>query len=850
MSDEINEENNNLKENLLDKENGNLHVIRSLKEEIYESYSMYAISTLNRSLPSLVDGMKIVQRRILYTMWSYNHRKTDKLSKSVGICGKTSTHFHPHGELSIYSAFVRLARDFVLLHPLVESQGNFGSVDGDEAAASRYTEGRLSAISHLLLEEIHEDTTEFQANYDATTLEPIYLVPQFPIILVNGSQGIAVGYSSNIPTHNLAEIIDATIMLIDNPQSTLMDLMNFIQGPDFATSGIVGSKSEIYKAYEKGEGMINIRGVTVFEGEDKIIITEIPYQIQKANLVAKIIDEVRKGNMEGVSSVRDESSSKIRVVIELKKKAQKDVIVNQLYNNTPLSISFKINLLALDMDGVPRVFPLKEILEEFIKFRHNTIVRKSSFKLRGSQERIHTLFGFVIALDNIQELLDKVTNSENIEELKNILMEKKWNSPSLYKHMLKNNPNAPIEFRFSENQVEDIFNLKLTKFTRMETNKVTEEIEKEIKNILEYRKIIDSFELRKTIIKDQLENIKKRFAVKRKTIVEEASYDFEDEDFIPKETVVITLSKDGFLKRVPLIAYREQKRGGKGSSGFNNNSNKEDYILQVIVTSSHDKLLIFTSKGKVYGFKAYQVPEGGKNTKGRFMLNCIDLDEDDTIVKILPFIKGDNSSIIFATNRGTVRKNSIEDFSELRKSGKIYMKLNEELPTHIIDVIYCHEKDEIMLFTKLGKAIRFNVEDLRTFNSRNSVGVRGCKLEKNDEVISMLSLNQVDIDSKFILTITSNGLGKTTVPDVYRKTNRGTKGVNNIKLSKKHYVVKVMLVAKSKEEEEGSNILVITHGGQIVNCSVDEIRTAGRVTKGVIVVRLNNDDYIVSASRV
>ena len=541
----------------------------------------------------------------------------------------------------------------------------------------------------------------------------------------------------------------------------------------------------------------------------------------------------------------------------MKKKAQRDVIVNQLYNNTPLSISFKINLLALDMDGIPRVFPLKEILEEFIKFRHNTIVRKSSFKLKASQDRIDTLFGFVIALDNIEELLGKVRNSENIDELKSILMEKKWTSMSLHKHMLKNNPDAPMEFRFSENQIEDIFNLKLTRFTKMETNKVTEEIEKEINNILEYRKIIDSFELRNNIIKEQLESIKKKFAINRKTIVEEASYDFEDEDFIPKETVVITLSKDGFLKRVPLVAYREQKRGGKGSSGFSNNNNKEDYILQLIVTNSHDKLLIFTSKGKVYGFKAYQVPEGGKNTKGRFILNCIDLDEDDTIVKILPFIKGDNSSIVFATNRGTIRKNNIEDFAELRKSGKIYMKLVDEDEDNgtgavisVIDVIYCHDKDEIMLFTKLGKAIRFDVEDLRTFNSRNSIGVRGCKLEKNDEVVSMLSLNEEDIKNKFILTLTSNGLGKSSVPDVYRKTNRGTKGVNNIKLTKKNYVVKVMLVSKSKEEEEGNNILVVTHDGQIVNCSVDDIRTAGRVTQGVIVVRLNKEDWIVSASRV
>lgn len=838
-------ENRPEKENL-EKKN---FILRPLKDEIYESYSIYAISTLNRSLPSLIDGMKIVQRRILYSMWVYNHRKTDKLSKSIGICGKVSTYFHPHGEMSIYAAFVRLARDFVLLHPLVESQGNFGSVDGDEAAAARYTEGRLSNISHLLLEEIHEDTTEFQANYDGTNKEPMYLVPQFPIILVNGSQGIAVGFSSNIPTHNLGEVIDGTILLINNPEASLKEIMTHIQGPDFPTSGIVSNKKQLYEAYESGEGMINIRGVAEFEGDDKIIITEIPYQLQKSTLVAKIIEEVKKGTMDGISSVRDESSSKIRIVIELKKKVQKEVVINQLYKFTQLSSSFKINLLAINIHGEPTVFGLKEILTEFIKFRHSTIIRKTSFRLEEAHKKIETLFGFMLALDNSQELLSRIGDSDDIASLKENFLGQKWTSKSLHKYLLKNNENPPKEFRFSENQIENIFNSKVTKFSKMEASKIAEDIDKETNNIIEYRKIINNKELRDEIIKAQLEVIKKKFAVNRKTIIEDNTYDFEDEDFIPKETVVITLSADGFLKRVPLESYRAQRRGGKGSSGFQNNNNKDDFILQVLTANTHDKLLIFTSNGKVYSFKSHQIPESGKNTKGRFVLNCIDLDENDKIIKILPFASNEESEIIFATNHGTIRKNNIKDFEDLRKNGKIYMKILPEDNIKIIDVVYVKPTDEVMLFTKFGKAIRFNVNDLRTFNSRSSIGVRGCKLDEKDEVISMISLEEVEIKSKFILTITSNGLAKMTKPENYRKTNRGTKGVGNVKLVKKNYVVKVLLVTKN-QTEESDNILVVTQDGQVINCSVNSIPTVGRVSQGVKVVTLNDNDFIVAANNV
>lgn len=819
-----------------------------LYKSIQEAYVTYAISILHRSLPSIIDGLKIVQVRILYCMWEYKHRHTDAHRKSSGIVGNVMSAFHPHGDLSIYMALVRLARPFVLLHPLISGQGNFGSIDGDRPAAQRYTEARLSSIAHLLLEEIHEGTTSFQANYDGTTKEPMHLVPQFPSILVLGSQGIAVGYSSNIPSHNLGEVIDATILLINKPDATLAEIMEYIQGPDFPSAGIVSSRGDIYKAYDKGEGMITIRGVTELEGEDRIIITEIPYQLQKSLLVAKIIEEVKKGNIEGISGVRDESRSKIRIVIELKKKVQKDVIINQLYNLTQLSSSFKVNLLALDKEGVPRKFNLIEILKEFILFRHTTIIKKTSFRLKVSQDRIDTLFGYVVALDNVQELLKEVTDSTDLEALRALLSSKTWISPTLYQYKLVSDPDTMKQFTFSEKQVEDIFNMKITKFTKMEAGKVAEQINKEIQNVTSMRQIIDSSTMRDNIIKEELEIIKKKYAIPRKTVIDESIHDFEDEDFIPKEERVITLSKDGFLKTVPLHMYREQKRGGKGSIGFANN-NTTDYVLQVLVANSHDKLLIFTAKGRVYTIKAYQLPEGGKNTKGRFILNCIDLNEDDTVIKILPFREDDNSHIIFATNLGTIRKNSIKDFTDLRKSGKIYMKMDEEGQIRIIDVIYCSETDEVMLFTKFGKAIRFDATDLRTFSSRNSVGVRGCQLSKDDEVVSMISLNKEDTDN-LILTVTSNGLGKCTTPDVYRKTNRGTKGVTNVKLTKKNYVVAAMFVNKTKDQEEGNNLLVVTYSGQVINCSVDDIRVAGRATQGVMVVKLNKDDYIVSSTKI
>lgn len=815
-------------------------------EELFNSYVEYGKETLERAIPSVTDGCKKVHRRILYAMYKNNIKSNKKYTKCAAVVGATMAEFHPHGDSSIYQALVRLAQDFALKHPLVDGQGNFGSIDGDSAAASRYTECRLSKIGELLMDEIGENTTDFQLNYDGSSSEPIHLVPQYPAILIGGAQGIGVGYSSNIPCHNLGEVLEGVLFLLDNPEGSLLELMDYIKGPDLPTSGVISNRGAIYKAYEKGEGSIIIKGVAHFEGEDTIIITEIPYQVQKSLLVEKIIEMAKNETIDGISSVRDESDSKIRIVVELKKRVQKEVVLNQIYKLTPLSVSYKINLLALNKEGFPELFSLKKILQNFIEFRHSTIIRKTTYRVQQYQDKIHILFGYTIVLDNISELINQVTESHDTDALRDILLNRQWESPTLRKYMAEINMDNREFFKLTETQVKSILDLKLTNLTKMAGQEVINQINTLRNAIIEGRNIIDNVDVRKEIIKNDLKDIKK-YATPRQTVIEEFGSEFEDEDFIPKEDVVITLSSEGFLKRVPLHMYKEQKRGGRGAIGFQNSKSESDYVLQVLVANSHDRLLIFTDYGKVYAIKSYQIPEGGKNTKGRFVLNCLDINEGERVIKILPFREGDSESIIFATNKGTIRRNALSDFSDLRRNGKIYMKPEEG--THIIGVAYASDSDEIMLFTKKGKAIRFNVDELRVFQSRNSVGVRGCILTGGDEVVSLLCLTEENRKNRLVLTITSNGLGKGTSPEAYRKTKKGTKGVNNIRLQKGHYVVSVVDVSNGTKEEEEDNIIVVTNDGQVINCSTN-LRAAGRVTQGVIIVKLKEEDYIVSVAKV
>lgn len=829
------------------KENKNRdYVTVKLDKEMQESYIVYAVSILERAIPSVFDGCKNVQRRIMWTMCEMN---TPKLRKSATIVGEVMGKYHPHGDSAIYQTIVRLSQDFVMLHPLIYGHGNFGSIDGDGAAAMRYTEIKLENLSYHLFDDIYENTVDFRANYDGNYKEPVLLPSKFPNLLINGAQGIAVGYSTSIPSHNLKEVIQATKYLLNNPECTIDDLLNFVQGPDFPTGGILSSKEAIHNAYRTGDGIVKIRGKVILEGDNRIIITEIPYQLTKSNLLEKIIQEVKNGKIENVHSVRDESDNHIRIVIELKKNATIEVTLNQLYTFTPLLSSYKIYLLALNEEGKPQLFNLKSMLKSFLEFRHEVISRKTVFNLGEYERRINILFGYIIALDNLEELVNMVTNSENTENLKQQLTTKKWTSHTLSEYMKDVTEIFVNEFILNKEQMKSILEMRLQNLTKMEKNKIINEINELRKLITEKRKILTDVNLRNEIIEKELTHIEDKFSKPRYTQIEENYTILNDEDFIPKEDMVITLSKEGFVKRTPLNLYKEQRRGGKGSLGFNNQANDEDIVNNILVANTHDILLLFTTNGIVFSLKTYKIPVASKNSKGRFTSNFIKLDENDKIIKILPLTleNQEKRNIFFVTNLGHVRKNSLKEFANLRADGKIYMKFSDN--ERLINICFCDDETEIMLFTKNGKAIRFDVTGVREFASRSSVGVRGCNLEKNDEVVSLISNHKNSTEIPLIFTITANGFGKCTKLENYRKTKRGAKGVINIKLSPKDHVLGVESIYKDVKNNEYDDIIVVTNIGQTLRCSVEEIRNSARSTKGVRVINIEKNDKVVSIAK-
>ncbi|OED45254.1 hypothetical protein AB836_02110 [Rickettsiales bacterium (ex Bugula neritina AB1)] len=817
-----------------------------LDDEMKESYIVYAVSILERAIPSVFDGLKNVQRRIIWTMCEIN---TQKLRKSATVVGDVMGKYHPHGDSAIYQTIVRLSQDFVLLHPLIYGHGNFGSIDGDGAAAHRYTEIKLEAIAYHLFEHIYENTVDFRPNYDGTRKEPVLLPVKFPHLLVNGAQGIAVGYATSIPPHNLKEVLEATRHLIHNPNCSIDDLLEFVKGPDFPTGGIISSKEEIRQAYKSGNGIIKIRGKTHIEKESKIIITEIPHQLTKSALLEKIIQETKNGKIENVQSVRDESDNHIRIIIELKKHSNIDVTLNQLYTFTPLLSSYRIYLLALNEEGKPQLFNLKSILQSFIDFRHEIISRKAVFNLKEYEKRINVLFGYVIGLDNIDELVDIVKHSPNTEYLKDVLGKKSWKSTTLYEYMKDISKSQVIseEFVLNKIQIKSILEMRLQNLTKMEKNKIINEINEIKKIIIEKREILTNVNLRNNIIEKELLEIESKFSKPRYTKIEDQYNSLKDEDFIPKEDMVITLSQEGFLKRTTVDVYKEQHRGGKGSLGFSNQTNQEDFVQDILIANTHDTLLLFTSSGIVFSLKTYKIPLSSKSSKGRFTTNFIPLKENDKIIKILPITNKNMKSIFFVTNLGHVRKNSIDDFKNLRADGKIYMKFmnNEQL----INVCFCDENTEIMLFTKFGKAIRFNATDVREFSSRNSVGVRGCILYENDEVISLITDDMNSKSNSLIFTTTAEGFGKCTKIDNYRKTKRGAKGVINIKLSKTDYVVSVENIKKDTKNHKYDDIIIITSRGQTLRFSIEEVRNSSRSTKGVKVINMDKNNKVVSVTK-
>lgn len=876
----------------------------SLEEEMKRSYLDYAMSVIvSRALPDVRDGLKPVHRRILYTMKEagLEHNKPHK--KSANVVGNVMAKYHPHGDLAIYDAMVRLAQPFSLRVPLVNGQGNFGSMDGDPAAASRYTEARLSKPAHELLEDIDQDTIDFRPNYDDSTVEPIVLPAKFPNLLVNGTSGIAVGMATNIPTHNLCEVIDATCALVDNPELTLEELMQYIPGPDFPTGAIIMGRRGIIDAFATGRGSVVIRSKTSIESignnREAIVVHEVPYQVNKSRMIEKMAELVRDKTIEGISDLRDESNREgVRVVIELKKDVNAEVILNQLYRHTQLQTSFGYNMLAL-VHGRPLQLSLKAILQYFIEFREEVITRRTKFLLRKAREKSHILLGFSVAVANLDPVIELIRGAKDRNDAKEQLMSRLWNGSSIAKYIQLVEVGSDVsaagdEYIFSEIQANAILDLRLHRLTGLERDKIFKDLQDIAADIEEYLSILASRVRILTILKEELEAVKNQFPSPRRTLIEDAATKVELDDLIQREDMVITVSLGGYIKRVPLATYRSQKRGGKGRSAMA--TKDEDVVCDIFTANTHSHVLFFSSLGKVYQVKAYNLPLATPQSRGRAMVNLLPLSagENITTVLILPEETERDAQeqfLMFATNFGNVRRNKLQDFANIPSNGKRAMKL-EEAGEELISVRLCTEKDDVMLFTKKGLCNRFNVNKIRVFAGRDSNGVRGIKLQPKDTVMGMTIVVQgkvsieernaylkmakafrqgvsdepeiIDADDgveaitltperfeelrlgeEFILTVTENGFGKRSSAFEYRTTNRGGVGFDSIVTS-----IRNGGVVASFPVTERDQIMLVTTSGQLIRCPVTDIRITGRRTQGVIIFRIDSDEKVVSVSKV
>lgn len=864
----------------------------SLGDEMQRSYLDYAMSVIvSRALPDVRDGLKPVHRRIIYSMTECGYDYNKPFRKSARIVGDVMGKYHPHGDSAIYDSMVRMAQTFSMREILINGQGNFGSMDGDSAAAMRYTEARLSKIAHSLTDDLYSDTVDFQRNYDESLLEPKLLPARFPNILVNGAGGIAVGMATNIPPHNLGEVIDACVMLIDNPEAGLEDIITVMKGPDFPTGGIILGRGGILSAFKTGRGSIVMRAKTHIEDGKKdrqaIIITEIPYQVNKSKLIEKIAFIVNEKIVEGISDIRDESDRDgVRVVIELKKDVNSDVVLNQLYRNTQLQTSFGVNTLALH-NGRPKLMNLREILVTFIEFRDEVVVRRTRFDLNKARDRAHLLIGLAIAVANIDEIIRIIKASQDPASAKKTLMEIDWDAEDVEPLIRLVNDPASIyrdgKSRLTEPQAQAILDLKLHRLTGLERTKISDELSQLSEKIKDLLDILGSKARIYQIIRDELIKIKDEFATPRKTSIEDGGLDLEDEDFIQKEDMVVTISNTGYIKRVPLSTYRAQKRGGKGRTGMT--TKDEDFVLDLFVANTHTPVLFFSTIGIVYQMKVYKIPLSSPQSRGKALVNILPIKNDEALSTVVA-LPGDESTweeydIVFATSHGTIRRNKLSDFINIKQSGKIAMKLEEN--EKLISVALCKEDTDVMLASKLGKCVRFSVNELRVFNSRNSTGVRAIKLIGDDEVISMAVLNNgtstmeereeyikysnwlrrsseeiivdqpMDLPPKFdemkeveqmLITVTEKGLAKRTSSFEYRTSGRGVQGVKNIEMNSK--TGKVVAVFPIDEADE---VMLVTDSGKLIRCPVDKVRVTGRSAQGVILFRVERDEKVVSAVR-
>ena len=873
-----------------------------ISEEMRRSYLDYAMSVIvSRALPDARDGMKPVHRRIIYGMYENGYDSTKPYRKSARIVGDVMGKYHPHGDSSIYEAMVRMAQPFSMRLTLVDGQGNFGSMDGDGAAAMRYTEARLAKVATCLTDNLDEDTVDFMPNYDESLQEPTVLPARFPNLLVNGGNGIAVGMATNIPPHNLGEVIDACCAYIDNPEISIEDLIKIVPGPDFPTGGLILGYGGARQAYLTGRGSVMMRSKCSIEeirkDKEAIIVHEVPYQVNKANLVAHIAELVKDKRIEGISDIRDESDRQgVRIVIEIKRDFQAEVILNQLYKYTELQTSFGMNMLAIN-GGRPMMMNLRDIISTFIEFREDVIRRRTVYRLNKARDRAHVLVGLAIAVENLDPVIELIKTAPTPQDARDRLTEKPWPAGTIASWVdLIDEPDHKVEngmYQLSEDQAKAILDLKLQRLTGLERDKIHDELVALGDDIKEYLSILSSREKLYGIMRDELVAVKDEYATPRLTSIEDIEFNQDIESLIQREEMVVTVTEEGYIKRVPLNAYKAQKRGGKGKSGMT--TKEEDFVTRLFVASTHTPVLFFSSRGIVYKMKVYKLPLGSPTSKGKPFINLLPLENGENITAIMKLPENEEEckglSIAFATATGNIRRNSLMDFVRVQANGKIAMKLDEG--DKLVNVALCDNNNDIMLATRLGKCIRFPVADLRVFVGRNSTGVRGIKLAKGDEVISMSILKHITANAEerdeylrissamkkvdaetgeiscmtadqtgllnlltpekfaqmqeleeFLLTVTVTGYGKRSSSYEYRVTGRGGSGIANMEMSPRNKEV-----VSSFPIEEDKEIMMVTDGGKLIRMPVDDIRIAGRKTQGVILFRTADNERVVSVTK-
>ena len=828
----------------------------SISDEMRKSYLDYAMSVIvSRALPDVRDGLKPVHRRILYAMMEGNYDWSKPPRKSARIVGDVMGNYHPHGDSSIYEAMVRMAQDFSMRLPLVDGQGNFGSVDGDPPAAMRYTESRLARAAESLLRDIDKETVEFTENYDETQLEPTVLPAEYPNLLVNGANGIAVGMATNIPPHNPGEVIAACEAYIRNPQISVEELIDIVPGPDFPTGAMIMGRAGIRDAYQTGRGsiMMRARAEIVTDGKDRetIIVSEIPYQVNKAHLLERIGELVREKTIEGISDIRDESDrTGMRIVIEVRRDATGDVVLNQLFRHTRLQTSFPVNMLAMN-SGRPEQMGLKDVIAAFCEFRMEVVTRRSIYLLGKARERAHILAGLMVALASIDEIIELIRGAPDTETARNELCARAWPAAEVEAFIrLIDDPGHEVvdgHYHLSETQARAILDLRLQRLTGMEREKLAEETGELAGRIADYLEILGSQSRVDEVVLEELAATRERLANDRRTEISDQVFDQDDEDLIQQEDMVVTVSHRGYIKRVPLSVYRAQRRGGKGRAGMR--TRDEDFVTRLFVANTHTPILFFTSRGMVYQLKCYRLPEAAPQALGKAMVNLLPIEPGETINTVMPMPADQDSwgdlHIMFATASGNIRRNSLSDFTNIMRNGKIAMKLDEG--DELVGVAPCGDGDDVLLATREGKAIRFAIDAVRVFRGRGSTGVRGIRLLGKDRVVSMSIIT--DETNEYVLSVTENGYGKRTAVGDYRRAGRGGQGVANIETSDRNG--RVMASFTVIEEDQ---LMLVTNEGQIIRIRVhggegDSIRVAGRKTQGVRLFDVSGgeDEKVVSA---